>query len=98
VPTSLALLAVLTELVPGGGDPAPHGKSADALTRATAARAAMVRGITAALTVIVMLASTIRERNAEAIFALSKWKFRPGTFNGFPTDVEFTLAISFRKN
>lgn len=34
--------------------------------------------------------------NGAAISAISKWKFKPGTLDGQPVDVLFTLTISFR--
>jgi TonB family protein len=34
--------------------------------------------------------------NSAAVSALSKWKFKPGTLDGQPVDVLFTLTISFR--
>jgi TonB family protein len=36
------------------------------------------------------------ELNRAALEALSKWTFAPGTLNGVPVDVVFTLTITFR--
>jgi protein TonB len=33
--------------------------------------------------------------NAAAIFALSQWKFKPGTLDGAPVDVVFNLTVRF---
>ncbi|HKR62657.1 MAG TPA: energy transducer TonB [Thermoanaerobaculia bacterium] len=38
------------------------------------------------------------ELNAQALLALSKWKFTPALLDGQPVDVLFTLTISFRTN
>ena len=40
--------------------------------------------------------SPVAEINGSVVLALSKWTFTPGTLNGVPVDVLFTLTTSFR--
>jgi len=40
--------------------------------------------------------SPFAELNTAAVFALSQWRFKPGTLNGQPVDVIFNLSINFK--
>lgn len=40
--------------------------------------------------------SPFPELNGEAIFAMSQWKFSPGTLNGKPVDVIYNLTFNFK--
>jgi TonB family protein len=42
--------------------------------------------------------SPFPELNAAALQALAKWKFKPGTLDGQPVDVIFTVTVNFRNN
>ncbi len=42
--------------------------------------------------------SPFPDLNTAAVFALSQWKFKPGTLNGKPVDVIFYLSVNFKTN